>query len=287
MERSCCPRLPGQHLHVRKHYQIILWPLPATRPHECPPLSRAAITRQENLIIDGLQVELRRKAIKHMHLRVIPPDGRIVVSAPRWLPRHKIEALIHERAAWISERRAALLRRQQQRGPIEPPKLTHGGTIDLLGQRYPVIACRADQWPGNPRQRIMLADDRLLFHHDRIGTEDHAQRQLQSWYRARLRQVLDERVPHWSTIVGRTPDFVGIKRMKTRWGSCNPRARRIWLNLELVRMPPGCIDHVLVHELCHLHERHHNRRFYALMDQFLPDWRDWTEALDRYGISGL
>ncbi len=69
--------------------------------------------------------------------------------------------------------------------------------------------------------------------------------------------------------------------MKTCWGSCNPRARRIWLNLELAKKPPSCLEYILVHEMAHLVESHHNERFHALMDRHLPQWRIRRAELDR------
>lgn len=79
----------------------------------------------------------------------------------------------------------------------------------------------------------------------------------------------------------------GIKKMKTKWGSCNIKERRIWLNLELAKKPIECLEYVLVHELVHLLERHHNQRFQAYMDQYLPQWRQCREILNREPLGDI
>jgi len=88
-------------------------------------------------------------------------------------------------------------------------------------------------------------------------------------------------IEKWQPIMGVTVQAWGVKQMKTRWGTCNIRARRIWLNLELAKQPPHCLEYIVVHEMVHLLERLHNARFKAFMDQFMPPWRSYKEELKR------
>src|SRR5216117_3474716 len=88
-------------------------------------------------------------------------------------------------------------------------------------------------------------------------------------------------IAKWQRMTGVTVSEWGIRRMKTRWGTCNARARRIWLNLELAKKPPSCLEYILVHEMIHLRERHHNARFRELMDNVMPQWRVWRDILNR------
>jgi predicted metal-dependent hydrolase len=103
--------------------------------------------------------------------------------------------------------------------------------------------------------------------------------QLSAWYRAHLKEQLPALIARWEAVVGVQVHDWGVKQMKTRWGTCSIRARRIWLNLELIKHPPVCLEYVVVHELVHLHERLHNARFWGLMDRFMPDWRPAQQAL--------
>ena len=77
----------------------------------------------------------------------------------------------------------------------------------------------------------------------------------------------------WQPIVGKEVSDWRVQKMKTKWGSCNISERRILINLELAKKSPECLEYILVHELVHLHERHHNDNFRALMDKFMPKWR--------------
>jgi predicted metal-dependent hydrolase len=104
---------------------------------------------------------------------------------------------------------------------------------------------------------------------------------IRLWYRQRLREQVGPLLEKWEPRVGVRVTEAGIRRMKTRWGSCNMGARRIWLNLELAKKPVACLEYILVHEMAHLLERHHNERFRELMDRILPTWRLRREELNR------
>ncbi len=107
------------------------------------------------------------------------------------------------------------------------------------------------------------------------------ERILERWYRAQLRQRIPPLLEKWQPVIGVQVNEVRIKKMKTLWGSCNIKARRIWLNLELMKKSPQCLEYILVHEMVHLLERHHNERFQQFMDHFLPDWRMRRDELNR------
>ena len=106
------------------------------------------------------------------------------------------------------------------------------------------------------------------------------QRLLNRWYRQHLRMLIPPLLARWATLLGTPAAVWGIKLMKTKWGACNPAARRIWLNLELAKKPAGCLEYIIVHELTHLLERHHDDRFITLMDQHLPNWRQRRQELN-------
>lgn len=116
----------------------------------------------------------------------------------------------------------------------------------------------------------------------RPGTS-RAQREavLQRWYRQRLREQIPQLIAKWEPEIGVTVAAWGIKKMKTRWGTCNIAAQRIWLNLELAKKPAACLEYILVHEMVHLLERHHNERYQQFMDRLMPQWRLHREELNR------
>ncbi len=103
---------------------------------------------------------------------------------------------------------------------------------------------------------------------------------LNKFYRQILKEKLTELFPFWQNKIGVTLESWHVKKMKTKWGSCNIQAKKVCINLELAKKPPECLEYIVVHELVHLLERHHNERFIKCMDQFLPNWREIRNLLN-------
>ena len=116
-------------------------------------------------------------------------------------------------------------------------------------------------------------------------SRENRERVLLEWYRRELKRHIPALIAKWEPVIGEPVAEWGVKRMKTKWGSCNPEQRRIWLNLELAKKPPECLEYVLVHEMVHLLERHHNNAFRAYMDKFLPQWRSYRQLLNQSPLS--
>ncbi len=107
------------------------------------------------------------------------------------------------------------------------------------------------------------------------------ERVLTTWYRRRLKEEITPLITKWEVIIGVKAAEWGVKQMKTKWGTCNIEAQRIWLNLELIKKPVHCLEYIIVHELVHLLERHHNEQFIAYINRFMPLWRHYREELNR------
>lgn len=104
---------------------------------------------------------------------------------------------------------------------------------------------------------------------------------MNEWYRSELKKLIPAIIDKWSATLGVTIDAWQVKQMKTKWGSCNIEKKRIWLNLELAKKPVQCLEYIVVHEMLHLLERHHNERFFRLQEQFMPQWRFYRSELNR------
>ena len=154
--------------------------------------------------------------------------------------------------------------------------------MPYLGQPYELLVSEA---PG--RASVVLLPESGQLHLRTPGGSTAAQREamLTAWYRQQLKRLLPALFAQWEPVVGRSAETWGIKQMRTRWGTCNIGARRVWLNLELIKRPLPCLEYVLVHELTHLHERLHNARFWGLMDQFMPGWQLHKAELNRVLLS--
>lgn len=214
--------------------------------------------------VAGLDIDVVRKPIKYLHLSVYPPEGRVRVSAPLHMDDEAVRLAVISRLPWIRRKQAAF-RAQARQGRRE---FVSGEAHYYLGRRY-----RLEVLETRARQSVQVRGTGYLRMYVRpASTIESRERLLQSWYRAALVELVPPLLDKWAPVIGKSPEFWAIKRMRTRWGTCNPIASRIWLNLELAKKPPECLEYVLVHELTHLLEASHNERFKALMDGFLPNW---------------
>lgn len=226
----------------------------------------------KQLEVSGIAVEVHRKPIKNLHIGVYPPDGRVRVSAPKRMSYEAIRLAVIAKLGWIrkNQLRFASQERQTAREYIT------GETHYYQGKRY-----RLNVLLTSGRSSICLRHGSIEQQVSPECSVDYREALLYNWYRRQMKEQLPELLEKWQQIIGVQIDACGIKRMKTRWGTCNPVARRIWLNLELIKKPVHCLEYIIVHELVHLLEKHHNDRFKALMDQYLPLWRQYREELNR------
>lgn len=230
------------------------------------------------LDIEDLSVWVQRKRIRHLYLRVRPPHGDVVVSASDRHSDADIQAIIRQRYDWIVQQRRRLAEREHRMPSM--PAVYDGALQWFMGKRYPLVIT-----PGAARNRIELTPQAMHMHTSAEADERGRLALLQGWQRRQAKQQLAELTPSWACRMGVEVAECRVRRMKTLWGSCNPLAQRIWLNVDLIRYPLACFEYVLVHELVHLLERGHNARFYGFMDEFLPDWRQRREQLNgRYEI---
>ena len=223
--------------------------------------------------VRGIPVEVVRKAIRNLHLGVYPPHGHVRVASPLHLDDEAVRLAVVSRLGWIRRKQAEFQRQERQ----SRREFVSGESHYFAGRRYRLDVIRQ---AGRPRIRLLNNRTMAL----RISPDaDWSAREavLNRWYRRQLREQLPDLLATWEPKVGVQVNETRIRKMKTLWGSCNADAKRIWLNLELVKKPVTCLAFVLVHEMTHLLERHHNDRFYALMSQFMPQWQVYRDELNR------
>ncbi|MBT9394497.1 M48 family metallopeptidase [Hymenobacter sp. NST-14] len=228
--------------------------------------------------IAGLPIELVRKRMRSLRLTVYA-GGRIRVSVPLQTPGAAIEAFVEARRAWIEKHQQRFATREPVPAPL---RYETGETVPYLGEAYELQVCPT---PGRAHVDFRPEARQLHLHVPAGSTAAQREAVLGAWYRQQLKRLLPGLLTKWEPVVGRAAAAWGVKQMRTRWGTCNIGARRIWLNLELIKRPLPCLEYVLVHELTHLHERLHNARFWGLMDQFLPDWRTSRTELNRIQLT--
>ena len=221
------------------------------------------------------RIELVRKDIKHVHLTVHPPAGRVRITAPRRFSDDALRAFAIARLGWIRRQQTKL--REQERET--PRTLVDRETHYVWGRRVLLKVIETDAPP-----RVELSPQRLTLR-VRPGTSTLKKAAiLEEWYRAQLREGLPALVARWERRLHVRVRRVFVQRMKTKWGSSNPRAGTIRLNTELARKPLECLDYLVAHEVAHLREPRHDARFVELMDGLLPSWRSVRQALNRLPV---
>ncbi len=216
------------------------------------------------MMVSGVRVDVVRKAIKNLHIGVYPPNGRVRVAAPLAVNDDAVRLAVVTRLGWIKRQKAKFEEqtRQSERGYVS------GESHYFLGQRYRLRVTEA-----TGAGRVYIRNGNMMELQIRPGTDQVGrERVMLTWYRQQLRERAAQMIATWAETMALTPPAWGIKRMKTKWGTCNIEAQRIWLNLELIKKPAHCLDYIIVHELAHFRERNHTERFVQLMDLYFPRW---------------
>jgi len=226
---------------------------------------------------DGVTIAITRKRIKNFYLRIDRGHGHVRMSVPQNASDDEVRSVVAKRIDWI--------KRQQARAAATPPvvrfRYLSGETHFYLGKPLRLEVVESDR-RGSAVNRDQ---DSLTLTVRRRSRLDERERAIRNWYRNELQLLIPVLIAKWEPVMGVSVAESKVKRMRSRWGTCNIRARRIWLNLELAKYPPECLEYVVVHEMVHLLERSHNARFKSLMDRFLPDWRARKRTLGA-GLGG-
>ena len=232
------------------------------------------------MVIAGIEIELIRKRVKNVNLRIHTPDGRVTVSAPRRTSEAFIAEFVAAKAPWI--------RKQQARIAAMPPRpelaYTHGEEHAFLGHPYPLEIYAAVGRPGAEFQSDGPAESpeesRLVVHARAPRDAAEIKRHIDRAYRRELQQRLDMLVPKWEQRLGVKTTKIRIRAMKRKWGACRTRTGDVVFNLELAKHIPRAIEYLVLHELAHLIEASHNARFQAILTEHMPDWREVEATLN-------
>lgn len=225
------------------------------------------------LRVGDLEVEVVKKDIKNIHLGVYPPIGKVRISAPRSSNDEKIRLFIVSKLPWI---------RKNQRKFKDKERLTHPNFISreshyISGRRY---LLEVDVSERNKNQ-VILGKNKINLNLKELYTLEKRQEIFESWLRKNLRSRIEPILQKWENRMGLFCSEWKIKKMKTKWGSCNEEAKRLWFNLELMKVDDSCLEYVIVHELVHLKHKHHNKYFFNALTKFIPDWENRKRTLNQ------
>lgn len=230
----------------------------------------------EKIKLGDIVVDVELKDIKNVHLSVYPPKGRVRIAAPKRMTLDTIRIYAISKLGWIKKQQQKF-QTQVREAPRE--FLTKEGHY-FLGNRYLLKVIEQDAPPA------------VTIKHKTIEMRirpnmDTAKRLslMEEWYRIQLKELIPQLIKKYEKVMGVSVNEFAVKKMKTKWGTCNREAKRIWLNLELAKKPLQCIEYIVVHEMVHLLERNHNDKFIMLMNLFLPEWKELKNELNKLPVS--
>lgn len=228
----------------------------------------------ERIKIGEVEIEVTFKNIKNLHLSVHPPIGNVTIASPEFYDLEKVKIYAASKLGWIKKERIKF----QEQLREEPRLYINRESHYLFGERYLMEVIEA------PINRVSIQGKKMLLKTKDINDVSLSVKTIDIFYRLQLRIKLSELInQHAQQMQIELPAFK-IRKMKTKWGSCSTDHSRIWFNIELAKKPINCIEYIVVHELIHLLERNHNKRFIALMDQYLPNWRIHKKILNELPI---
>lgn len=231
--------------------------------------------RRDSLDLGDLHADVVRKPIKHVHLSVYPPHGRVRISAPENMALETIRLYAITKLVWIKRQQCKILEQERE----TPREYLDRESHYVWGKRY---LLKVVPTPG--ASSIKLKHSTLELHSRPGSSESRLAGILEAWYREQTKSAVSELLDKWQPIIGVRAGRLHVQRMRTKWGSCNPKTGLIRLNTDLAKKPPQCLEYILVHELTHLLEPSHNARFQGLLDGFMPQWRQVKSELNRLPV---
>ena len=228
-------------------------------------------------ISSQLSIDVVRKNIKNMHLAVYPPTGRVRIAAPLRIDDEAVRLFAISKLGWIKRHQRGFASQDR----IPPRQYKERESHYFQGKRFLLRVIEHDATPKVVMKTKTYID---LYVRPDTATEQR-QAIVNEWYRIELKKLIQPIIDKWEKQIGVTVTDWQVKQMKTKWGTCNIEKKRIWVNLELAKKPLICLEYIIVHEMIHLLERHHNDRFLTLMEKYMPQWKFYKEELNRLPVS--
>jgi len=229
----------------------------------------------QHIDLGKIPVDVIQKDIKNLHLSVYPPTGRVRISAPTRMKLDTIRVYAITKLDWIKkqQKRIREQERETQREYVE--RESHW----VWGRRY-LLSLVAD----GHKPSVELAHGTMVLKVRRGASKKMKQAIVDAWYREQVKTALPALIAKWEPKIDVKVRKYFVRRMKTRWGSCNKRTGNIRFNTDLGRKPAQCLEYVVVHELVHLLEPSHNARFMSLMEKYMPQWKHYRDQLNRLPV---
>lgn len=226
----------------------------------------------ETIQLGDITIAMIRKDIKNVHLSVHPPSGRVTLVAPKGTRSEVARAYAASKLGWIRDQQMKLLGQARE----TPREFVERESHYLWGRRYLLSVREEDAKPPSVR----LSHRTITLTVRPGSSEARREAVMHAWHKSLLHNAVPELISTWEPKLGVEVAGYFLQRMKTKWGSCNHRARNIRLNTELVKKPRDLLEYVVVHEMIHLISPTHSERFVTLLSKHFPSWREARAELN-------
>ncbi len=225
---------------------------------------------EEKIYLEGTEITIVRKRIKNMHMYIRPPKGEVLITTPLRVPYGEIERFVFQKRDWITENVEKMKNTEVTPDPVYKDK----DVIMIWGELYELSVFQGTRYSLTLTEDISQEGRKIARLCVRAGCTDGQRiRFMNEWYRKELSERVNYLLPKWETYTGLKCSSWQSKVMKTRWGTCNTKTKKIWLNVRLAEHPAECLEYVILHELAHTRVPNHGADFKAILTEYMPDWR--------------
>jgi len=231
----------------------------------------------DQITVSNITIDVIHKDIKNIHLAVYPPTGRVRIAAPLSVNDDAIRLFAISKLGWIKRHQREFDAQER----ISPREYKQRESHYFQGRRYLMKIIEKDE----PPKVILRARSNIELYVRPNTSFEKRQEVITEWYRVELKKLIPGIIKKWEKSLNVNIEEWQVKQMKTNWGTCNIEKKRILINLELAKKPLHCLEYVILHEMVHLLERHHNERFLYYMDTFLPNWKQIRTELNKLPVS--
>lgn len=229
------------------------------------------------ITVRNIKIDVIKKDIKNIHLAVYPPTGRVRIATPLETDEEQIRLFAVSKINWIKKYRKKFAEQKRE----TKREYVSGESHYFEGRRYLLNVIYHNEKP-----KVEIRTKTHIDLYVREGSNlKKREKVLNEWFRERLKENIAPLIKKWTKKIGVELNDWQVKKMRTKWGTCNIEDKRIWLNLELAKKPIHCLEYIIVHELVHFIERHHNDCYISLMDKYLPNWKLCRDELNNFMLS--
>lgn len=226
----------------------------------------------QQIELGNIIIDVEQKDIKNIHLSVYPPYGKVKIAAPERMDMDTIRVFAINKLQWIKKQKETFKNQERETRREFLTKESHY----FRGERYLLKVIERNEKP-----KVIVKHSTIELYIRPSTSTKKRKEIIDEWYRDEMKKVIPKMLEKWEKKIGVKTNEFGVKIMRTKWGTCNVEAKRIWLNLELAKKPLECLEYIVVHELVHLLERSHNAIFVKHMNEFMPKWRFYRDELNR------